>query len=175
MDQYYMYDNAILLRASLIFLFGIIFCFIGIMDWQKRKYVLNHLVTVLFVVLSACFTGHVLFFLGLQPEIEYKYFNGILFFIPVSILSITGVVRGCIFKKWRLIGLRLTKYICYIVIFELFWLSLTCNLDVLEFSAGTLAVLLGKTILLICEKKEIVRKEYKKESDYPDTELFPTR
>lgn len=175
LDQYYICDNAILLRVSLIFLFGIIFCFIGVMDGQKRKYVANQLLTVLLVILTVCFTGYILFFLGLQPEVEYKYFNSILFFIPGAILIITGFVRGVIYKKWRLIGLRFIRYISYIIIFELLWLSLICSLDVLKFSAGTLAVLLVETILLICEKKETVRKEYKKESDHPNTELFPTR
>lgn len=82
------------------------------------------------------------------------------------------------FRKIILPILQNCRYIQFAVFLELFLLSITQNLELLEWMAGTLGIV-GVEILAMLLKKFINiqqdKKEENREDDYPNPDLYPTR
>lgn len=101
-----------------------------------------------------------------------------IFALVVLLIIAYEIFQGIIFKKVKAPALQGCKNIEFIVFFEIFLLTITNHLEVIEWFTGTLAVICVETVHIMVKKIE-KRKENEeivsKESDYPNPDLFYIR
>ncbi len=172
-DQYYSYRDNILWSILVVFLCvigtGVYFC------KENRRYIIykllqNFIYTIIFVEI-----GKLLYFLEIIPSIKYVYFNIVIFVFIIGIISLNGIVQIIIFKKMVIPMVQVCKYVPYTVFFEIFLLTVTCHLEIIEWIVGTFAILSCQIISIIMETLGEKEKEISKVSDYPNSNLYDTR
>lgn len=125
------------------------------------------------------FIGTVLFLLGLYPDIGYDYFN-LLIFAALSAFLILYLL-GLFIKYRKIIAIFINhiKHMQYIIYFELFLLSMTGNLQLLEFLAALNVIWSLESLKLLydlsIQKKEYAKKDSLSEDDCPTALLYPSR
>lgn len=129
--------------------------------------------------ISAVCIGAVVFYVtGVYPKIKGEHFNEFFFYLILLSIIIFTSIRIWIFRDQKTIIIQsFCKYVCYLLYFILFWLSLVGKLDVLEFITGTFAAVffLLLAIKLKQDEKKLLKDDYRIESDYPNEDLYPTR
>lgn len=172
-DKYYLHSHIILSHISVVFLIAIV---IGVsFIKENKKYIMNKLMHNIFYIIIIVSIGELICFLNLMPEIEYPYFNIMVFIILMCLVMGYGVYQMLMFKKVIIPISQVSENIKYIVFFELFLLTVTKHLELVEWVTGTLAVVCIKIISELLERIEDIDDEIVKESDYPNPDLYYTR
>ncbi len=177
-DKYYFYSKEISWSFSVIFITIIIYGFIAFKE--NRRYISNKLVykAIYSVIISGI--GELLCLMGLTREIEYVYFNAIAFIYTVGAAVGYGILLSIMFKQITLPLLQSCRYVQFVVYLELFLLAITKHLGVLEWIAGTLGIVGIEMLITILKKLKSIqikkkKEEQRKEDDYPNSDLYPTR
>lgn len=160
--------------CSIVFGIGTI---IGLVFLKRNiRYVLNRVLHNVFYIITVVCIGNMLYILGLTPQIEYIHFNVIIFVLSVTLVIGYGILESIIFKKLKTPALQLFNNIEYVIFFELFLVTITDHLEILEWITGTLAILCIEIIDMIVESMEYKRNiVIPKVSGYPNPDLFYTR
>lgn len=177
-DKYYFYSKEISWSFSAIFIAIIIY---GLITFKEnRRYISNKLVykAIYSVIISGI--GELLCLMGLTPEIENLYFNAIAFICTVGAAVGYGILLSIMFKQIILPLLQSCRYVQFVVYLELFLLAITKHLGVLEWVAGTLGIVGIEMLITILKELKSVqikkkKEEKRKEDDYPNSDLYPTR
>ena len=177
LDFYYAYKECIFWGVSILMAVGCLTCFILKVRKEGVKYIADYSVHLILSVAFICFVGEILYQLGYYPRMSWKYFNWSLFFIPLAGIIVYGLIQAAIFRKILLPICMTCKYLWYLLVIELFWLAFTGYLEFPEFIAGTAAVCFVSFLMIILEKAEYSGnvENLKKETGYPNTDLYPTR
>ena len=169
------YNNDIL--GICCFLFACFFVATIICLWKKGlRYFINKNLHELFNIFVVVCLGETFSLLGLEPKIDYIYFNVMFFILTTIIVIVYGILQGITFLKIKIPILQVCKNMKYIVLVELFLLTVTNHLDALEWIVGTLFILFMEMLSMWI--KNIESREEKvilKESGYPNPDLFYTR
>lgn len=177
--KYYFYRTEILLTFCII---NIVIMVGGIIAFKVKnedlRYHINKLIYKIIYSTIIVGIGQILCLMGLMPKIEYVYFNAIVFILIIGAIVAYALLLCLMFRKIILPILQNCRYIQFAVFLELFLLSITQNLELLEWMAGTLGIV-GVEILAMLLKKFINiqqdKKEENREDDYPNPDLYPTR
>ena len=142
---------------------------------ENRRYIINKLLhnfsfTIIFIVI-----GELLYFLGVTAPTEYVYFNAVIFVFGMGIIIFNGIVQMVMYRKIVTPMVQLSKYIQYLLFFELFLLAATYRLEIIEWLVGMFAVLSCQLIITMVGKLDLKEKLILKESDYPNPHLYYTR
>ena len=129
-----------------------------------------------FLALMCIFVGYLLYWVGVEIHIRYDYFNIIMFLGLIGLVLIYTIFQICFFREWSPILIHMGKWVQFVLYVELFLLGLTQHLELIECVVAILVIgeieLLGILFsYLKKEKKQVKRKD----SDYPNPELYPTR
>lgn len=124
--------------------------------------------------------GTLLCQMGAKLEIEYVYFNAVVFMFIVGATIAYGILLCLMFRQILLPMQQSCRYIQFFIFVELFLLAVTQHLDVLEWVTATLGIISAEVMTKLLEKlilKQKRKKEKKKNKgyDYPDPDLYPTR
>lgn len=145
-DKYYFYRTEILLIFCLIAIVIMIGGFIVFkMKNEDLRYNMNKLIYKIIYSTIIVGIGQILCLVGLMPKIEYIYFNAVMFILFIGALIAYGFLLCLMFGKIILPILQNCKYIQFVVFLELFLLSITKHLELLEWVAGTLGIV-GRNI-----------------------------
>ena len=180
-DKYYFYRTEILLIFCLIAIVIMIGGFIVFkMKNEDLRYNMNKLIYKIIYSTIIVGIGQILCLVGLMPKIEYIYFNAVMFILFIGALIAYGFLLCLMFGKIILPILQNCKYIQFVVFLELFLLSITKHLELLEWVAGTLGIVGIEILIILLEKlmstqQKKKEKEKRKEDDYPNPDLYPTR
>lgn len=172
-DQYYIFRDYLLWGMGVFFLCVIIG---GLYYFKEnRRYIINKLLhnfsfTIIFIVI-----GELLYFLGVTAPTEYVYFNAVIFVFGMGIIIFNGIVQMVMYRKIVTPMVQLSKYIQYLLFFELFLLAATYRLEIIEWLVGMFAVLSCQLIITMVGKLDTKEKLILKESDYPNPHLYYTR
>lgn len=178
-DKYYIFRTEIILTFCIMNIVIMVGGFITFKVINENlRYHINKIVYKMVYSTIIVGIGQILCLLGLMPKIEYAYFNAVVFILVIGSIIVYVLLLCLMFKKIILPILQNCKYIQFSVFLELFLLSITNNLEMLEWLAGTLGIV-GIEILIILLEKLINmqqdRKEENRENDYPNPDLYPTR
>lgn len=169
---YYIYRNIIFGGVCICFLI-VILKYLGL----NIRRGLNRLLYKCVQINMIFALGIVFKILGLTVKIEYDYFNVAIFLYLVIILSVYELIQSILFKNKSIPIQQMCRYMQYIVFFEIFLLTITSHLEVVEFVIGILVILsfdaIPELIEVIYGNKTV--KKVSKESDYPNPDLYPTR
>lgn len=174
--KYYNYSHIILGIVSLVLLVGIIIMS-GFLKANIR-YVINRILHNVFYIIAVICIAELFYMLGLTPETKYVHFNVMTFVLVVLVIVIYGVFQGIIFKKVKVPVLQVCKNIEYMVWFEIFLLTITNHLELIEWLTGTLIIICIEIVHIMVnkvEKKKEGEEVVSKESGYPNPDLFYTR
>ena len=180
-DKYYFYRTEILLTFCLVTTAIMIGGFIIFkMENEDLRYNINKLVYKIIYSTIIVGIGQILSLIGFFPKIEYVNFNAAVFILIIGALIVYGFLVGLMFRKIILPILQNCKYIQFVVFLELFLLSITKHLELLEWVAGTLGIVSIEILIILLEmlmstQQEKKEKEKRKEDDYPNSDLYPTR
>lgn len=147
---------------------------------ENLRYNINKLIYKIIYSTIIVGIGQILCLIGLMPKIEYVYFNAVMFILIIGALIAYGFLVCLMFEKIILPILQNCKYIQFVVFLELFLLSITKHLELLEWVAGTLGIVGIEILIILLEKlmstqQKKKEKEKRKEDDYPNPDLYPTR
>lgn len=120
--------------------------------------------------------GEIFKLFGMSPEIEYVYFNAMIFLMVVGIIGIYSIAQIIMYKKMKVSVILGGKYLRYTIFFELFLLSIRGNLQNMEYLVGVLSVICICLVTMIIEAAlKSCNEESVKASDYPNPDLYHTR
>ncbi len=124
--------------------------------------------------------GTLLCQMGAKLEIEYVYFNAVVFMFIVGATIAYGILLCLMFRQILLPMQQSCRYIQFFIFVELFLLAVTQHLDFLEWVTVTLGIISAEVMTkvlekLVYKKKERKEKEKNKWCDDPDPDLYPTR
>lgn len=173
-NKYYFYSDIVFWTFSGLFLFVTI---IGLFLIKKNtRYIVNKLLHNVFYVIAISCIGALIYLLGLMPEIEYIYFNVLIFIIATGVIIVYGIFQGIMFKKVKIPVSQVCTNVKYVVFFEVFLLSVTRHLEIVEWITGTLAVVCIDVVVEVLKMLQSNEDEtIVKESDYPNPDLYYTR
>ncbi len=176
-DKFYACRNGVFGVCGAAFLIVIIYGMVSLKE--KRRYVINKLLHKALYVIGIVCIGECLSLSGLALQIEYRYFNAMLFIGAVGFVLLYGIIQGVVFLKIKEPMLQLCRYVRYILFFELFLLAVTQRLELAEGIVGMAAVVCMEILFLLSEKRrkeqEKKEEEHTKESDYSNKDLLDTR
>lgn len=178
-EKYYFYRTEVLLTfcvTSIVIIIG------GLITFKvKNDNLRYHIIKLTYkIIYSTIIVGisQILYLMGLMPKIEYTYFNATVFILIIAGIIVYAFLLCLMFKKILLPIIQNCKYIQSVVFLELFLLSITQNLDLLEWATGTLGIISLEILISLFEKIINIqqdKKEVNKENDYPNPDLYPTR
>ena len=178
-NKYYFYRTEILLIfyaiSIIITLVGLIFFKV---EGKNLRYHINKLIYKLIYSTIIVGIGQILHLLGLKPKIEYVHFNAAVFILLIAGIIAYAFLLCIMFKKIMLPIVQNCKYIQSVVYLELFLLSITQRLELLEWVTGTLGIISIEIFILILEKMISKQQDKKKVNEgvgYPNPNLYPTR
>lgn len=178
-DKYYFYHTEILLTFCIINIVSLIG---GLITFKVKnenlRYHINKLIYKTIYSTIIVGIGQILYLMGLIPKIEYVYFNAAVFILIIGGIILYAFLSCLMFRKIILPILQNCRYIQSAVFLELFLLSITQNLELLEWVAGTLGIIGMEILTLLLEKLTNIQQDKKKvnrEDDYPNPDLYPTR
>lgn len=124
--------------------------------------------------------GTLLCQMGAKLEIEYVYFNAVVFIFIVGATITYGILLCLMFRQILLPMQQSCRHVQFFIFVELFLLAVTQHLDVLEWVTATLGIISAEVMTkllekLVYKKKERKEKEKNKWCDDPDPDLYPTR
>lgn len=177
LEFYYANKEWIFWGCSIFIVAGCLACFKFNLRKEGVKYIADYSVHLILGIAFICFAGEILHQLGYYPRVSWKYFNWILFFIPLAGIIVYELIQAAIFRKIVLPMCMACKYLRYLLEIELFWLAFTGCLGFPEFIAGTAAVCFVSFLMIILEKAGYSEnaENLKKETGHPNTDLYPTR
>lgn len=178
-EKYYFYRTEVLLTfciTSIVIIIG------GLITFKvKNDNLRYHIIKLTYKIIYSTIIvsiGQILHLMGLMPKIEYIYFNATVFILIIAGIIVYAFLLCLMFKKIILPIIQNCKYIQSVVFLELFLLSITQNLDLLEWVTGTLGIISLEILISLFEKIINIqqdKKEVNKENDYPNPDLYPTR
>ncbi len=173
-NKYYICSDIVLWTFIGLFLFVTV---IGLVLIKKNvRYIVNRLLHNVFYIITISCIGALIYLLGLMLEIEYVYFNVLIFVIVTGVIIVYGILQSIMFKKVIIPVSQVCTNVKYVVFFEVFLLSVTKHLEIVEWIAGTLAVICMDVVVEELKKLQSNENEtIVKESDYPNPDLYYTR
>lgn len=174
--KYYNYSHTILGIISVMLLEGTVIA--SRFFKENIRYVINRVLHNVFFAIAIVSVAELFYILSLTPEIKYVHFNVMIFALVVLMVVVYGIFQGMIFKKVKLPVLQVCKNIGYMVWFEIFLLTITNHLELIEWLTGILVLIdveLLHIIIKKIEKKKDDEEIVSKESGYPNPDLFYTR
>lgn len=180
-NKYYVYRLEILLIFCIISIVILIGSFITFkVQKENIRYNVNKLIYKIIYSTMIVGIGQILCLMGLKPQIEYAYFNAAVFILIIGAIITYGLLQCLMFKKIIVPMSQNCVYIQFAVFLELFLLAITQHLETLEWAVGTLGIVVAEALIILLEKlmsiqKEKKEKEKRKEDDYPNPDLYPTR
>lgn len=146
----------------------------------KIRYNINKLIYKVIYSVIVAGIGTLLCQMGAKLEIEYDYFNAIVFMLTVGATIAYGILLCFMF--WQILSpmQQICKHIQFFIFLELFLLAITQHLDLWEWLTATLGIISAEVMTKLLEKlmlKQKRKREKKKNKgyDYPDSDLYPTR
>lgn len=180
-NKYYVYRTEILLIFCIISIVILIGSFITFkVQKENIRYNVNKLIYKIIYSTMIVGIGHILCLMGLKPKIEYAYFNAAVFMLIIGAIITYGLLQCLMFKKIIVPMSQNCVYIQFAIFLELFLLSITQHLDALEWVVGNFGIVAIEALIILLEKLTSIQKEKKekqkrKEDDYPNPDLYPTR
>lgn len=177
-EHYYANSQAVQLVLCIVFAVIII---VGFCTFIKNKrYTITQLMYKVIYSISAAGIGELLCLIGLSWDIKYVNFNAVFFLVIINAVMVYGILLCFLFKQMMAPILQCCKYIRGAVFLELFLLAVTYHLDFREWFTGTVGIVGIEVVIRRLEKeiekqREEGKKVDKKETDYPDSSLYPTR
>lgn len=178
-EKYYFYRTEVLLTfcvTSIVIIIG------GLIIFKvKNDNLRYHIIKLTYKIIYSTIIvgiGQILHLMGLMPKIEYIYFNATVFILIIAGIIVYAFLLCLMFKKIIFPIIQNCKYIQSVVFLELFLLSITQNLDLLEWVTGSLGIICLEILISLFEKIINIQqdmKEVNKENDYPNPDLYPTR
>lgn len=177
-EQYYVYSKAILWTCCMIFTIAIISGFCTFI--KNRRYTITRLIYKMIYSLAVTGIGILFSLTGLELKIEYANFDAVTFLLIVAVIVLYWTLLCNIFEQIMELTMKCCRYIQCVVYLELALLAVTCHLDFWEWTTGTLGIICTEVFIMwleeeISKQRKKKEKEIKKESDFPDSNLFPTR
>ncbi len=178
-DKYYKYNKIILSAFAVLFILIIVAGLIYlIIKKENMRYIVNKLIYKIIYVAIIAVMGILLSLMGLMLNIEYVYFNAIVFMFFIGTIVVYEILMSLMYKQILLPVLQCFQYIQMATFFEVFLLAVTHHLECVEWVAGVCCIVgLDVTIMPLEKRMRIQKgeKESNKENDYPNPDLFPTR
>lgn len=166
--KYYNYSQIILGIICVVLFVGNVMVITFLKE--NIRYVINRVLHNVFLAIAIVSVAELVYMLNLTPEIKYVHFNVMIFAIVALMIVVYGIFQGVVFKKVKVPILQVCKNIGYMVWFEIFLLTITNHLELIEWLTGTSAIINIQLIHIIIKKKE-KKKEFEevisKESAYP--------
>lgn len=150
----------------------------------SRKRIRNNINKLIYkIIYSAILVGigELLSLMGAKLDIEYFYFNAVVFIVIVWASVAYGILLCLMFWQILLPIQQCCRHIQFFIFLELFLLAITQHLDFLEWGTAVLGILSAEVMVKLLDKrilkqKEKIEKENKNKGyDYPDPDLYPTR
>lgn len=118
--------------------------------------------------------------MGAKLEVEYAYFNAVVFLFIAGAAIVYGILLCFMFRQILLPMQQSCRYIQFFIFLELFLLAVTQHLDILEWVTATLGIISAEVMTKLLEKlilkqKRKQEKTNNKGDDYPNPVLYPTR
>ena len=173
---YYSSKKYLLIIFPIVFCIGSAICFFKIS--YSKIYLFNYVLKRIINVFLLCIGAFAFYFLGFYPKLKYEHFNEIFFYTILLSIFIFSSIRVCLFWNQKTIIIQsCCEYVCYLIYFLLFWLSLVGRLELLEFITCITAVIFFSLLILGLKQAErkAIMDDYQSESDYPNNDLYPTR
>lgn len=180
-DKYYPYRTKIFLIFCIIITAVIIVSStIFIVRKKNLRYYINKLIYKVIYSTIIVGIGQILCLMGVVLKIEYVYFNAAVFILIIGAIIAYTFLLCMMFKKILEPIMQSCKYIQFVIFLELFLVSITQNLELLEWMAGALGIVGVEMLIMLLEKLMDIQqkkkeKEKRKEDDYPNPDLYPTR
>ena len=144
----------------------------GNIQVSEKKYL--QILKEIFYSITAICVGYILYVSGMLPEIEYPYFNGMIFLLAEGLVICYGTLNSIFYRKsWEPL-VQASRNTGFVVVFELFLLAATGQLELVEGVVGLFALSLSGVIPLAVENGE-EEEEISVETDYPNPDLFAAR
>ncbi len=181
LDRYYY-----VYRERILYGFLFLFCIAAVCSFwylqrkgngkEDRQYLLNQLLHKVFYTLLAAFTGELLCLLGLQPQIQYIYWDALIFLFLAGMLTLYTVLQCIAFRRIVTPVFLFCKYMRYVLFFEVFLLAVTGRLERIEWAVGAAGIACLETAAALCERlagrqETAAGKAY----DRPTADLYETR
>lgn len=146
----------------------------------RIRYNINKLIYKLVYSVIVAGIGTLLCHLGAKLEIEYIYFNAVVFMLIVGAIIAYGILLCLMFRQILSPMKQICKHIQFLTFLELFLLAITQHLDLLEWLTATLGIISAEVMIQLLEKQILEQKGNKEKKknkgyDYPDSDLYPTR
>ena len=160
---YYIIKTKLLLFFCLTFIFLTIVLLINLKSKnQNIRYIINKLIYRGIYSTIIVGIGEILCLSGLILKIKYVYFNAFVFILIIAAVIVYEILLCLMFKKILLPVLQNCKYIQFITFLELFLLTITQHLEVLDWVTGTLGIVFIEMIIILLEYLMSKQKEKKK-------------
>ena len=178
-NKYYFFRTEILLIFCVIsILITLIVLIIFKVKGKNLRYHINKLIYKIIYSTIIVGIGQILCLIGFIPKIEYVHFNAAVFILLIAGIIAYAFLLCIMFKKIMLSIVQNCKYIQSVIYLELFLLSITQRLELLEWVTGTLGIISIEIFILILEKMISKQQDKKKVNEgvgYPNPNLYPTR
>ena len=147
---------------------------------ESIRYNINKLIFKMICSAIIAGIGELLCLMGVKLEIEYVYFNAVVFIIIVGAIVAYGILLCFMFRQILLPMRHVCRYIQFFIFLELFLLADTQHLEILEWVTATMGIISAEVLTSLLEKLLLKQKGDKekgksKKYDYPDPDLYPTR
>ncbi len=178
-DFYFKSSDKFLLGVSAV-LWGVVIFAVCSLKTNKR-YILSKLFPPAFCTLLFAGIGAFLQGLGAVPEMEYAYFNVMVFLAVMGFLVLNLTGQMLIYRKIIRPALRTAVYVQYLVFVEIFLLAAMNHLELEEWMAGVSLIVFMRILPLWYEEFEKKRQKEEEESenwegsDQPNSHLYGTR
>ncbi len=178
-DFYFKSSDKFLLGVSAV-LWGVVIFAVCSLKTNKR-YILSKLFPPAFCTLLFAGIGAFLQGLGAVPDIEYAYFNVMVFLAVMGFLVLNLTGQMLIYRKIIRPALRTAVYVQYLVFVEIFLLAAMNHLELEEWMAGVSLIVFMRILPLWYEEFEKKRQKEEEESenwegsDQPNSHLYGTR
>ena len=172
LEIYYRYHTMFLNLALIILTVGLEYGIKSVEDEEEK--VGQQILKGIFYSITAICVGYILYVSGMLPEIEYPYFNGMIFLLAEGLVICYGTLNSIFYRKsWEPL-VQASRNTGFVVVFELFLLAATGKLELVEGVVGMFALSLSGVIPLAVENGE-EEEEISVETDYPNPDLFAAR
>ena len=126
LEIYYRYDMMFLNLALIILTVGLEYGIKSVEDEEEK--VGQQILKGIFYSITAICVGYILYVSGMLPEIEYPYFNGMIFLLAEGLVICYGTLNSIFYRKsWEPL-VQASRNTGFVVVFELFLLAATGQL-----------------------------------------------